>query len=141
MSKIIYLAGAIDCVSPTFATSWRQTATSRLTAVGYSILDPTAGKDLTHPDVNTTLYTPAQIVETDKAMIESANIILAEISRLDIPYVGTSMEILYAWERGIPVMVWGGTKSYWIRYHAKHVFEGLHEAIEYLEYLAEGVIE
>lgn len=132
MNKTVYLAGAIDRVSPEFAMSWRREATKRLEAAGYQVLDPTQDKNLEHPDVNTTLYTPEQIVEADKAMIDKADIILAEISRPDIPYVGTSMEILYAWERGKKIFVWGGSRSYWIRYHAHFIFQDLTDALEYM---------
>jgi nucleoside 2-deoxyribosyltransferase len=130
---IVYLAGAIDHVPPSFAVKWRQDATSRLEAIGYEVLDPTEGKDLYHPAVNTDLYTPKQIVESDKAMIDRADILLVEMSRKDIPYIGTSMEILYAWERGKQVYVWGGPQSYWVRYHATKVFLTLKETLDYLE--------
>lgn len=132
---IVYLAGAIDHADPRFAVKWRQDATARLKAIGYEILDPTEGKNLYHPAVNTDLYTPQQIVEADKAMIDRADILLVEMSRKDIPYVGTSMEILYAWERRKHIVVWGGTKSYWVRYHANKVFLTLHEALRNLEEL------
>ena len=68
--KTVYLAGAIDHASPAFALMWRRDATKRLKAAGYGILDPTIGKDLHDISVNTTAYTPAEIVETDKAMID-----------------------------------------------------------------------
>jgi len=130
MNKTVYLAGAIDHVSPAFAIRWRKDAAKRLDAAGYSVLDPTDGKDLDDPNVNISTFTPAEIVESDKAMIDKSDILLVEISRKDIPYIGTSMEILYAWERGKKIIVWGGPRSYWIRYHANHVFLTLHEALE-----------
>jgi len=133
MNKTVYLAGAIDRVSPEFAMSWRQEATKRLGVAGYQVLDPTQDKKLEHPDVNTTLYTPEQIVETDKQLINRSTIVLAEVSRTDIPYIGTSMEIYFAWERAIPVIVWGGSRSYWIRYHATKIFDTLGEALDCLE--------
>ena len=129
MSKCIYLAGAIDHVSPEFATLWRRYAARKLEKVGYHILDPTAGKDLKAPSD----YTPEHIVETDKAMIDRSDIILAEMSKVNIPYVGTSMEIHYAWERGKEIVVWGGPRGYWIRYHAAKIFMNLGEALQYLE--------
>lgn len=131
--KTVYLAGAIDHVSPAFAIGWRQDATKRLEAADYAVLDPTDGKNLYDPNVNISTYTPKQIVETDKAMIDRADILLVEMSRKDIPYIGTSMEILYAWERGKQVYVWGGPQSYWVRYHATKVFLTLKETLDYLE--------
>ncbi len=131
----VYLAGAIHHVSPSFAVKWRQEAATYLKAIGYGVMDPTEGKDLYHPAVNTDLYTPRQIVESDKDMIDRADILLVEMSRSDVPYVGTSMEILYAWERDKHIVVWGGTKSYWVRYHANNVFLTLREALKELEEL------
>ena len=130
--KTVYLAGAIDHASPDFAVGWRREATARLKAAGYGVLDPTIGKDFSDPNINTTAYTPKQIVETDKAMIKRADILLVEMSRDDIPYIGTSMEILYAWERGKEIIVWGGSESYWVRYHASRIFKTLSEALDYI---------
>lgn len=132
----IYLAGAIDHVSPEFALNWRKQATEVLKQAGYEVLDPTASKDLFDPEANTNRYTPKYIVETDKAMIDQADILLAEISKSNIPYIGTSMEILYAWERGKRVIVWGGSKSYWIRYHASLIFDDLESVLAVLEKIA-----
>lgn len=133
MNKTVYLAGAIDKVSPEFATRWRRDATERLTAAGYSVLDPTQGKDLHTPGVNDTVYTPEEIVETDLDMIRRSDIILAEISKKDVPYHGTSMELAYSKMYGKRVIVWGGCRSYWVRHHAEAVFLTLHEALQYLE--------
>lgn len=128
----VYLAGAIHHVSPTFATGWRREATERLSKLGFEVFDPTVDKNFDHPGVNTTLYTPKQIVETDKTMIDMVDILLVEMSRSDVPYIGTSMEILYAWERGKEIIVWGGSESYWVRYHASRIFKALPEALDYI---------
>jgi len=127
----IYLAGAIDKVPPEFALTWRRQATEALQHK-YKILDPTADKDLFQPDVNVSVYTPAQIVEPDLDMIRTADIILAEISRKDIPYHGTSMELAYAHQWGKLIYVWGGCQSYWVRYFATEVFSNLDAAIAIL---------
>ena len=129
--KTIYLAGAIHHVDPEFATGWRKKATEALQHK-YKILDPTAGKDLYAPGVNQTLYTPKEIVTTDLARIDMSDIILAEISRTDIPYHGTSMEIYHGGTTGKIVIVWGGCQSYWVRYFSTKIFKHLTGAIEYL---------
>ena len=130
---VIYLAGAIDKVPPEFALEWRRQATEALQDK-YKILDPTADKDLYLPGVNTDYFTPEQIVTADLNMIQQADIILAEISRTDLPYHGTSMELAYAHQWGKTVYVWGGCQSYWIRYHATQIFDGLADAIDHLYY-------
>jgi len=130
--KMVYLAGAIDKVSPDFALSWRKAAKERLIAAGYQVLDPTDDKNLFSGTANTTDFTPADIVETDLNMIDRADIVLAEISRTDIPYHGTSMELVYAMQAGKLVIVWGGCRSYWVRYHADCIFGVLEDALLYL---------
>ncbi len=132
--QTIYLAGAIHHVPPEFAITWRRQATEALSN-RYNILDPTADKDLYQPNVNTTVYTPAEIVKADLDMIRLSDIILAEISRYDIPYHGTSIELAYGHQWGKTVYVWGGCRSYWVRYHSTQIFESLPDAIEHLYYV------
>ncbi len=127
----IYLAGAIHHVPPEFAISWRREATKQLERY-YDILDPTADKDLYQPDVNTTVYTPEEIVSADINMILRSHIILAEITRKDIPYHGTSMELAYAFGQDKHIVVWGGCESYWVRFHSDVIVQSLSEAVEYL---------
>ena len=127
--KTVYLAGAIHHVSPEEAIGWRKVAREALEAAGFKVFDPTDGKNLGIPGINTTYYTPAEIVEKDKAMIDRSDYVLMEIARTVIPYHGTSMECLYAWERGKPVIVWGGCRSYWVRYHATKIFDDLESAL------------
>ncbi len=132
MKPKIYLAGAIHHVPPEFAIEWRRQATEALISK-YDILDPTKDKDLFKPDVNVSVYTPKEIVETDLRMIDSVDILLAEVSRTDIPYHGTSMEIYHA-SQSMPVYVWGGCQSYWVRHFATQIFDTLADALEHLLY-------
>jgi nucleoside 2-deoxyribosyltransferase len=70
------------------------------------------------------------IVEGDKADIDACNVVLVHYSE---PSVGTAMEVLYAWETGIRVVVWdvsGKPLSPWLRYHAHSVVETLEQAVE-----------
>ncbi len=127
----IYLAGAIHHVPPDFALSWRREATKQLDRY-YDILDPTADKDLYRPDVNTSVYTPEEIVTADLNMILKSHIILAEITRTDIPYHGTSMEICYGASQNKHIVVWGGCESYWVRFHSDVIVQSLSEAVDYL---------
>ncbi len=129
---VVYLAGAISEVDPTYATEWRTVAERYLSGAGFEVLNPCAGKDLYAPGVNEDMFTPAQIVEADLEMIWQSDIILAEVGRRDIPYHGTSMEIAYAYQWKKTIIVWGGSRSYWIRYHATAQFKGLPQAIVYI---------
>lgn len=132
--KTVYLAGGMSGISHDEATTWRRYARLRLEAAGYRVLDPTLGKDLDRHGENTDRYTPAEIVEADMRMISDSDIILAEVSREDKQYIGTAMEIrqAYLWDKLI--IVWGGSKNYWIRYHAEPLlFDRLGAALGWLE--------
>ena len=136
--RTVYLAGPIHHVSPEQAMGWRKKATEILKPWGYEILDPTAGKDLYDPNVNTRTYTPRHIVETDIGMINKADILLVDISHL-VPCWGTAMEIRHAWTKGKTIITFGAAnkESYWIRYHATSMYGRLDEALYYLKYLAD----
>ena len=131
--QTIYLAGAMHHVEPGFALAWRGMAT-KILQHRYEILDPTANKDLYAPDVHTLQYLPEEIVHADLAMIDQADIILAEVSRTNVPYHGTSIEIATAYRNGKVVYVWGGCQSYWIRYYSTQVFADLNAALDHLLY-------
>jgi nucleoside 2-deoxyribosyltransferase len=62
-----------------------------------------------------------EIVELDKIDVADADIILVNY---DKPSVGTSMEVLFAWQIGKRVIVVcreGSVISPWLRYHAHHI--------------------
>lgn len=62
-----------------------------------------------------------EIVEQDKADIDVCEALLVYYDR---PSVGTSMEVLYAWERGKAVFVVNPQRlalSPWLRYHSHAV--------------------
>ena len=134
----IYLAGPIHHVTPEQATGWRKRATGVLSPY-YEILDPTVGKDLYAPGVNTTVYTPEQIVNADINMIDSADILIVDVSH-SVPCWGTAMEIRHAWSKGKRIHTWGeaNMESYWVRYHATSMYRGLNALLAML-YLKGGM--
>jgi nucleoside 2-deoxyribosyltransferase len=70
-----------------------------------------------------------EIVELDKIDVAEADIILVNY---DKPSVGTSMEVLYAWERGKRIIVVcreDAVISSWLRYHATHLAHSFDEAL------------
>lgn len=73
-----------------------------------------------------------EIVVSDKADIDGCRALLVNYDR---PSVGTSMEVLYAWERGKKVVVVAkkGTKlSPWLRYHATVIVDSFALAFKVL---------
>ncbi len=124
MTKV-YLAGAIDGQPEEKVKSWRSQAADCLTKNGFEVIDPTAGKDLS------ATYDPNDIVETDLANVERADIILCEMNTPGHAYIGTAIELRKAWEYGKPIICWGTANrcSYFLQYHALFLMDTLDEAL------------
>ena len=76
-----------------------------------------------------------EIVENDKSDIDACG---ALVVWFDAPSVGTSMEILYAWERNIPVVLIDRSTrplSPWLRYHTREIVSDIQVAVSSLEKL------
>jgi nucleoside 2-deoxyribosyltransferase len=130
----VYLAGPINGCDDATAKNWREYAKARLEA---ETLDPIRrdfrGREM-EPGID------AEIVEGDKADIEGSDILLVNASS---PSVGTSMEVLYAFQRGkIVVSVYNNPRppSPWLTYHSNKVFSGLDAAIEFVNKIVKGVL-
>jgi nucleoside 2-deoxyribosyltransferase len=75
----------------------------------------------------------AEIVELDKIDVEACDVLLVNF---DKPSVGTSMEVMYAWERGKTVIVVhkaGAILSPWLVYHSQYRFTAFEDAFTFLE--------
>lgn len=117
---IIYLAGPIDYCSDDECVVWRDELIKNW-GNSFGFLNP-LDKDLRGKK-----YQDFEIVEPDKAMIDKADIVLANITRLSH---GTPMEIIYAWEREKDVFVVSpGPVSPWVSYHSQEIFQSLGEAM------------
>lgn len=123
--KPIYLCGPINGRSDDDCIGWREAA--KVMLLPLTTLDPMRrdfrGREL-EPGID------AEIVEGDKVDVEGCGALLVYT---DQPSDGTAMEILFAWQIGIPVYVVNKrTKplSPWIKYHATQIFSSLSEACE-----------
>lgn len=104
-----YLCGPINGCTDSEAKDWREA----VKAIFPESIDPMK-RD--YRGRETEDY--REIVDLDKRDIRNADVVLVNY---DKPSVGTSMEIMYAWERGIPIIVWIRTDervSPWLRYHS-----------------------
>lgn len=120
--KPVYLAGPINGRTDADCTDWRAQARAALE----SVLDP---MDRDYRGREHEPGIAATIVEQDKADINRCGAVLVYFDR---PSVGTSMEILYAWQLGIPIVVVnvsGRPLSPWMTYHATVIASTLDEAI------------
>lgn len=124
----VYLAGSVNGHdSWEVVTEWRLYAAGVLEAAGYYVLNPVRGRKPTDTDSK-------DIVERDLRDISQADILLVEMNHENRAYIGTAMEIRYAWERKKEIILWGraNTGSHWLKYHATAWFKNLEEALEYL---------
>jgi nucleoside 2-deoxyribosyltransferase len=122
----VYLCGPINGCTDAECKDWRAYAAARLRKT----LDPMArdyrGREL-EPGI------AAEIVENDKRDIESADVLLVNYVK---PSVGTSMEILYAWERGKKIILVcepDAVLSPWLIYHSNAVVHSMREACNLIE--------
>lgn len=72
------------------------------------------------------------MVENDKADIDRCDTVLVNFIK---PSVGTSMEVLYGWERGKNIILVASseiTVSPWLVYHSHQTFHGIDDALLYL---------
>ncbi len=72
-------------------------------------------------------FSDATIVNYDKSIIKNCNLVVANITRLS---AGTSMEILFAFENHIPVLLIGDKKLLgpWHRHHSSFIVNSLEDA-------------
>lgn len=122
----IYLCGPINGCTDEECTDWREFVKTKWDG---PTLDPMRrdyrGKE--HDSIN-------EIVELDKVDVMNADVILVNY---DKPSVGTSMEVLYAFERGKLVVVvskWGRQGlSPWLLYHSHVVATSFEQAIMWIK--------
>jgi nucleoside 2-deoxyribosyltransferase len=120
----IYLAGPIFQTGDDECKLWREDAIARLT--GHELFNPMIRDYRGATDDHV-----AEIVEEDKRDIDTCDMLLVNHTR---PSVGTSMEIIYAWERGKRIITIAHSRevSPWLIYHSERVFKSLDEAIEFI---------
>lgn len=116
----LYLAGPINGCTDAEANDWR----SAVKKLHPDCLDPMA-RDYRGKEAENV----GAIVEGDKADIDSCDAVLVYFER---PSVGTSMEVLYAWERKKPVALVDKSNkpiSPWLSYHSAYVSTTIEDAV------------
>jgi nucleoside 2-deoxyribosyltransferase len=118
----VYLCGPINGCTDEQCKDWRNAAKQVLP----DTLDPMRRDYRGREDVSA-----AEIVEGDKEDIDQCKAILVNY---DKPSVGTSMEVLYAWQHGLEVFVVakpGTVISPWLRYHTTFFFDSFENFFDY----------
>lgn len=133
MTKV-YLSGAISN-APGYGKDWREEAKSRFDdfvepcdPLDFHDFGP--GEEITVSD--------DELVRQDKLEIADSDVVLVNWQS-NVPKAGTPMEIMYAYNLGIPVIVWHSDRVYdevspWVRHHATLMCEKLEDAVEEAEY-------
>ena len=118
MNKI-YLCGPINGCSDDDCKSWRE----QFKDLHSDCLDP-----MVRDYRGIELENYREIVELDKLDLRLADILVVYYNK---PSVGTSMEILYAWQMGKPVVTIIATEdkiSPWLIYHSTCLVKSVEEA-------------
>ncbi len=122
--KIVYLSGAMLGCTDEECRDWREHAKQNLNC---RALDPMV-RDYRDRPMDGML----DMVVNDKADIDACDTLLVNFVR---PSVGTSMEVLYAWERGKHVVLvapHGVIVSPWLVFHSHHVFHSVDDAVRHI---------
>ncbi len=123
---VVYLAGPIKGCTKDQTHSWREEVADFLHCKS---INPAAARDFSKQECDDCMNI---IVNPDKHDIDAASILLANCWQVS---VGTSMEILYAWERGkivISVVPREQTVSAWIIAHSHVIVNTLDDAINWI---------
>lgn len=125
----IYLAGPIVAIGYEKAMEWRNEVENWFNCLPLvEIRNPMRGFQFGEA------YTDNEVIVRDKMDIANCDLILVNWPEQCMSN-GTTMEILYAHERGIPVIFVGewANRDVWLRYHATKIFYDLKGALDYIE--------
>lgn len=131
MKLIVYLAGWAEEIE------YRKYVEKKYNSGKLELLNP---MNITHLDVIDNIgineYS-TYIIRRDKKMILSSDILVAYISDHG-PSWGTSMEINFAYENGIPVYVIDVTdgmkhaNNAWVKFHTKKSFKNIDDCFDFI---------
>lgn len=124
MKPTIYLCGPINGCTDAEANDWRTAVKEQWLG---KCIDPMK-RDYRGKEAEAF----REIVELDKIEVAACDVMLVNY---DKPSVGTSMEILYAWERGKRIVVVCRPEaviSPWLRYHSHYLAHSFDNALAYI---------
>jgi len=111
----VYLAGPITGFSYTDVTGWREKASKLLARAGISAFSPMRGKeqlegftDIGHGDDCQTegIQTNSRgVMVRDHFDCTKADVVIAYLPEPKWPSIGTCMEVAWAYDRGIPLII------------------------------------
>jgi len=137
--RYIYLAGKIKIGHD--ATEYRTKIAAKLRAHGLHALDPLRGK---YQASGWSDLSPNEVVVRDLQDIERAHVVLAVMMKCGDTSFGTPCEIIYAWERRIPVILITNERyladHFWTRSLCTHIFFIDEEKSQTFDSILESVV-
>ncbi len=123
--KQIFLSGAMRGVERAEGLKWREDAAKNLSQNFY-VFNPYQGRE-----ERETLPDPRLAIIRDKNQVLKSDVLLVNDSFKNVPIIGTSMEILLAFQNNIPVIVFGSANigNYFFDYHIHARVETLEDAL------------
>ncbi len=128
MKKQVFLSGPIRGVSREESLTWRNKATELLSSK-FEVIHALRGRE--EKEVFSDYKTA---VIRDLSDIKNSNILLVNDTLEESSMIGTSMEVFYAFQLNIPVIVFGNAhnKDYFLNYHTHLRTTTLEEACDVL---------
>lgn len=122
--KNVFLSGPIRGIPREESLYWRNQAKDLL-ETNFEVRHALRGREVVE-----TLPDPRIAIIRDKNDIDWADIILVNDTNPNASMIGTSMEIIYAYERNKTILIFGNAheKDYWLNYHSHARFEKLEDA-------------
>jgi len=125
MKQKIYLAGPIFDTEKKESEEWKTFFKLTINQSLFIPIDPIEEFDYKeNPNIE-------GLINSDKLNIQKSSAVVANCWKTS---VGTSMEILYAWERSIPTFIIYREKNLhpWIKYHSTKIFYDVTECVNFL---------
>lgn len=112
--KKVFLSGPIRGVSRDISLGWRNKIVNLL-ETDFIVIHALRGREIIE-----TLPDPRLAIIRDKNDIDESNVLIVNDSFPDASMIGTSMEVIYAFERGKIIIIFGNAheKDYWLNYHS-----------------------
>jgi nucleoside 2-deoxyribosyltransferase len=148
----IYLARPISGQSYEAVVNYYTETAKKLIIAGYDVLCPMTGKSYMRNEIefkahdydNKPMSTNHAIIERDRWMVSSADIVYANLLDSKYASIGTCMELAWAHDKGKHTIVVMDKEN--VHQHAfvieaaDIVYETHKEAMEYLETLSKGIV-
>ncbi len=128
MKKQVFLSGPIRGITREESLNWRKKATEYLSGK-FEVIHALRGRE---EKETFTDYRAAVIRDLND--IKNSDILLVNDTLLDCSMIGTSMEVFYAFQQNMPVIIFGNAhnKDYFLNYHTHLRVDTLKEACDIL---------